>query len=186
MPKLEPPSRDYVHGGRHLREDGGRTDPIAGHDDAKAQPLGLSGQGRKQRPRLESRSVSRSAKGNEVVPQPGMLEDRFLVGFEPDLEDLVVGHVGLAGLDAEAHASVGRCHHSPPQGESLRILNESQERGGGGGRGDHDQEWRTQQHRKSSVLSRAIAIAVVSSITKWAEATPRSPLAPSSEDSLTP
>ena len=41
-------------------------------------------------------------------------------------------------------------------------------------------------NRDFSAVSRAIAIAVVSSMTKWAEAARRGPVTPSSDDSLTP
>jgi hypothetical protein len=38
-----------------------------------------------------------------MVPQPGVLEHGHGLGFTPDLQDLAISDVGLAGLQAEAH-----------------------------------------------------------------------------------
>ena len=55
-----------------------------------AQPSGLRGEGREQRPALEDRPVRVAADRHEVVEQPGVLDLRDRVRLPPDPQDVVV------------------------------------------------------------------------------------------------
>src|SRR5579859_4633374 len=63
-----------------------------------------------------------AAQGDEVVPEPSVLEHRHVLRLEPRLEDLVVREVRLAGLDAGAHTLGAHAVDSRPIGLAATQL----------------------------------------------------------------
>ncbi len=119
-PEVQPSSGDHVHRGGHLGQQRGCAEPVACHDHAKPQPLGLRGQRREQRPGLQGGSPYVPAQRHHVVPEPGVLEHSDRVRVPPGPQDLLVADIRLAGLDAEAQPVAITHGRSPDSSSSVR------------------------------------------------------------------
>ena len=100
----QPATRDVVHGGGHVGQDGRMPVGHAGDLAANPDTVGAGRHRRQHRPALEVRASQVAGQRVEVVPVPDRLKQRVIIGRDPYVEELLPGLVLGPCLERETHA----------------------------------------------------------------------------------